>query len=411
LERNVIVDPPGRGSLTDNTELIAAAADDFGHLVHRVPALVALPASASDVAGLVRHARSVGLGIVPRGAGHSVYGQAQSDGGIVCDLTRLDAVTVEPEKALVSACAGARWSAVLDAALARGLTPPVLPDYLELSIGGTLSVGGIGVPAIGMGRSWTRSGGSNSSQRMARFACARSSAARMGSTGRWERGSGGIITEAVLPVVSAPERVRVYEIPCGSVGELMAMQMKAVDRADYMEGQIVLGEGGKWQFIAELGIYARGGDSDNDADLDALAVGEVVSYRDFCYRMTPGVRMLAATGDWYRPHPWFSAFLSAGAVEDYVNGVLEEAIAETVGPVPSLLYPVRRGSVPVPGLETPGGDEDLFFAFSILRTTATDENRDAALQSNADLTQAAAAVGGTIYKISAVLAGSWCRRF
>ena len=40
--------------------------------------------------------------------------------------------------------AGATWRAVLGATLARGLTPPVLTNYLGLSVGGTLAVGGIG---------------------------------------------------------------------------------------------------------------------------------------------------------------------------------------------------------------------------------------------------------------------------
>jgi FAD/FMN-containing dehydrogenase len=40
--------------------------------------------------------------------------------------------------------AGATWSDVRRATLAQGKTPPVLTDYLELSVGGTLNVGGIG---------------------------------------------------------------------------------------------------------------------------------------------------------------------------------------------------------------------------------------------------------------------------
>jgi FAD/FMN-containing dehydrogenase len=41
--------------------------------------------------------------------------------------------------------AGARWSEVLRATLAQGKTPPVLTGYLELSVGGTLIAGGVGV--------------------------------------------------------------------------------------------------------------------------------------------------------------------------------------------------------------------------------------------------------------------------
>ena len=44
----------------------------------------------------------------------------------------------------VHECGGTRWRAVLAAAARKGLTPPVLTDYLDLSVGGTLSAGGIG---------------------------------------------------------------------------------------------------------------------------------------------------------------------------------------------------------------------------------------------------------------------------
>jgi cytokinin dehydrogenase len=46
--------------------------------------------------------------------------------------------------AIPLAGAGATWSGVLAATLPFGLTPPVLADYLRLSVGGTLTVGGVG---------------------------------------------------------------------------------------------------------------------------------------------------------------------------------------------------------------------------------------------------------------------------
>ena len=48
------------------------------------------------------------------------------------------------DTSLRSVEAGATWSKVLSATLPRGLTPPVLTNYLELSVGGALAVGGIG---------------------------------------------------------------------------------------------------------------------------------------------------------------------------------------------------------------------------------------------------------------------------
>jgi cytokinin dehydrogenase len=80
--------------LAASLEAVTGAADDFGHMIHKVPAMVACPRDAGEVARVTRYAKAEGLLVVPRGAGHSVYGQAQTDGGIVCDTGRLDSVAV-----------------------------------------------------------------------------------------------------------------------------------------------------------------------------------------------------------------------------------------------------------------------------------------------------------------------------
>jgi FAD/FMN-containing dehydrogenase len=210
-------------------------------------------------------------------------------------------------------------------------------------------------------------------------------------------GAGGIITRARLPLVPAPRRIRACRVPCPDAGALMAAQLALVreGRFGYVEGQITLAVGGGWDFAAEIAAYA------DEVTLPPGAVDvEEVSYRDFCHRMVPGVRLLAATGDWYRPHPWFSAFLPAATAEGFVNAALAGLRAATVGPLPMLLYPMRRGRAPAPGLVTPG--DEPFFAFTILRTTEGGDALAEALAGNGRLAAAAAAAGGAVYPISAL---------
>ena len=47
--------------------------------------------------------------------------------------------------------AGVRWIELLQATVPQGKSPPTLTDFIELSIGGTLSVGGIGGQAFRWG--------------------------------------------------------------------------------------------------------------------------------------------------------------------------------------------------------------------------------------------------------------------
>src|SRR5918993_5439743 len=134
--------PPLDGTLTTDPASLAAAADDFGHLIHRTPLAVLRPGSAEDVAKLVRFARAHGIRVAGRGKGHTAFGQSQAEAGVVIDMTTLNQIhSVGPDAAVVDA--GVVWRDLLLATIPAGLTPPVLTDYTRLTVAGTLSVGGI----------------------------------------------------------------------------------------------------------------------------------------------------------------------------------------------------------------------------------------------------------------------------
>src|SRR5215211_5385811 len=128
----------------------AAAADDFGHLIHRQPLAVLKPGSVNDVEKLVWFARRNNIKVAARGQGHSTQGQAQVEAGVVVDMSTLATVhEINPTNALVDG--GTRWLDLLTQSIPQGLTPPTLVDFLELTVGGTLSLGGIGSQAFRFG--------------------------------------------------------------------------------------------------------------------------------------------------------------------------------------------------------------------------------------------------------------------
>jgi cytokinin dehydrogenase len=137
-----------------------SAAHDFGAVVSDAPVAVMQPGSPADIARLLSALSSAGpdrrpkAAVAARGAGHSLHGQAQARGGIVVEtraLPRLVEVVRRGDgdgdgdggAAYADVGAGALWVEVLEECLRAGLAPRSWTDYLYLTVGGTLSNGGI----------------------------------------------------------------------------------------------------------------------------------------------------------------------------------------------------------------------------------------------------------------------------
>lgn len=68
--------PSFDGSLLTDGASLAAAADDFGHMIHRQPSAVLKPGSVNDVIEMVRFARRNRIKVSARGQSHSTQAQA-----------------------------------------------------------------------------------------------------------------------------------------------------------------------------------------------------------------------------------------------------------------------------------------------------------------------------------------------
>ena len=132
------------GQLLTDSATLNAFAQDYGQIVHEQPLAVLRPGSVRDIQRMVRFARRYGIRVVARGQGHQPFGQAQVQGGIAIDMSSLQSVRSVSADA-IDVDAGAQWRSVLTNALPYGVAPPVLTSYLGLTVGGTLSIGGIGV--------------------------------------------------------------------------------------------------------------------------------------------------------------------------------------------------------------------------------------------------------------------------
>ena len=112
--------------------------------IDRYPAVVVRPAGPADVATALGYAREAGLDVSVRGGGHNYGGAAVVDGGLVIDLSPLDAISVDPDSRTVRCGGGTTWAQLDAATQEHGLAVP----------GGTISHTGVGGLTLGGGFGW-----------------------------------------------------------------------------------------------------------------------------------------------------------------------------------------------------------------------------------------------------------------
>ncbi|XP_057469506.1 cytokinin dehydrogenase 5 [Actinidia eriantha] len=406
------------GQLSVDPADVESASLDFGGVSRVEPMAVLHPASAEDVARLVRSAyeSARGFTVSARGHGHSINGQAQTANGVVVQMSgRLGSRNPEKPRVLekmryVDAWGGELWIDVLRSTLEYGLAPKSWTDYLYLSVGGTLSNAGISGQAFhhgpqisnvyeldvvtGKGELLTCSQKQNSELFHA----------VLGGLGQF-----GIITRARIALEPAPQRVRWIRVLYSNFTTFTHDQEYLISlhgqhssqKFDYVEGFVIVDEGliNNWRSsffsprnpvkIASLGAsggvlycleitknYHESAADTIDQEVEALmqklnfipatVFTTDLPYVDFLDRVHKAELKLRSKGLWEVPHPWLNLFVPKSRIDDFDKGVFKGILEnKTSGPI--LIYPMNknkwdeRSSVVVP-------DEEVFYLVALLRS-------------------------------------------
>jgi cytokinin dehydrogenase len=404
--------PPVGGEANPGPNLIRLASGDFGHILRKPPRAVLKPSSAAEIAAAIGQARRQGLKVAPRGQGHSTYGRALAEDGLGIDMNALIAIhDIQQDRMIVDA--GATWRAVLDASLAHGLTPPVLPNHLDLSVGGTLAVGGIG--------GTTSHHGMQTDQVLdlsvvtgdgRELTCSATAHADLFDAVRAGLGQCGVIVRTTLRLIRAPERARRYQLFYPSLGSLTADQRALLTerRFDHLQGAFLPAAADGWRFQLEaIRFYGDDGAPEDAALLSGLsddrgaAVIADLTYAESQSAFAEVERVLRSNGQWFNPHPWWFTFLPGSNAEQVAGQILDELTREDVGQFGRLIYyPMFTGAVRTPLIRLP--DEEIVFPFNIIRMlpSADTTKVERLIAANRSLYERVRAAGAVQYPVGAV---------
>jgi hypothetical protein len=392
--------------------------EDFGRLVRHQPRSVLRPGSPEDVARIVAYARRSGLTVAMNGQGgrdgqresHSLHGQALVDGGIAVDAKALDTIhRIDDGRAEVDA--GVRWSALVRAAYETGQLPPVVNDFPYLSVGGTLSIGGMGATSHLYG---SQSDNVEELQVVTGqgelVTCSLTRNRDLFDGVLAGAGQYGLIVRAVVRLVPARTTVRMVKVLYDDREEYLqdAVAVMESGLVDDLNGAVIpTGEG--WGYGLILAMYhTPPAATPERALLDGLSAGARVDerqempYLDWLFRLDALWDQLRSTGHWGQAKPRFTVFVAADRASELADAVLAELSPDDLGAGSVRLSPVDTGAIKQPMFVLPSRTGSAF-ELSIGRFPAPDHpDAPGLLAQNRRIYDRAVALGAKRYLYGAI---------
>jgi cytokinin dehydrogenase len=374
------------GQVLDDQASLDGRSGDFGRMIVRRPGVVVRPATTADVVAVIRYARRHSVPVATRGEAHSQTGQSTVSGGILLDLTSLDRIRSIDAKAGAADCeGGVRWEALVPQTLAQGLIPPVLTNNLGVTVGGTLSVAGLGAASFRHGAQ-----GDNVGEIEAVIGtgdlvvCSPAQEPEVWNAVRSGLGQFGVITRARLTLRRCLPKTRTYFLLYDDLGALMRDARLAVeqDRFDFLESWCApCPQGFRWAGQVKESFAAwffplhttvefdPTSPPDDAARLAGLSPYRRVHTEDqdswhFANRLEPLFQIWKRMGYWAAAHPWMETILPWDAAGMFVPQALANLPPAALGGGHVLLFPCRGDVSSIPLFMTP--PTKLVMGFGIL---------------------------------------------
>ncbi|KAJ8542151.1 hypothetical protein K7X08_017017 [Anisodus acutangulus] len=408
----VLKDLDIEGSIDYGTNATVLAAKDFGGMYAVKPLAVIRPAGADDVARVIRQAlHSPTLTVAARGNGHSINGQAMAHNGLVIDMKSMgdnNRIDVNVTSMYADVGGGALWADVLKrCVLGYGLAPKSWTDYLDLTVGGTLSNAGVSGQAFRYGpQTSTVTELEVVTGNGERTVCSNSQNSELFFSVLGGLGQFGIITRARVLLQPAPDMVRWIRVVYSEFDEFTRdaeLLIMSQESFNYVEGFVLANSDdpvngwpsvpldsnqtfdptqlpkhtGPVLYCLEVALHYSNHDDPSTVNkmvekllgrlryIEHLRFEIDLSYMNFLLRVKHVEQAARASGIWDTPHPWLNMFVSKRDIAAF-NRIMFQKILKNGVNGPMLTYPLlrskwdNRSSVALP-------QGEIFYLVALLR--------------------------------------------
>ncbi|MCE0481033.1 Cytokinin dehydrogenase 7 [Datura stramonium] len=400
------------GSIDYGPAATGLAGKDFGGMYAVKPLAVIRPAGADDVARVIRYVlQSPTLTVAARGNGHSINGQAMAHNGLIIDMKSMgdnNRIDVNVTSMYADVGGGALWADVLKRCVSDyGLAPKSWTDYLDLTVGGTLSNAGVSGQAFRYGpQTSTVTELEVVTGNGEKTVCSNSQNSELFFSVLGGLGQFGIITRARVLLQPAPDMVRWIRVVYSEFdeftrdAELLVMSQESFN---YVEGFVFVNSSnpvngwpsvpldsnqsfdpthlpksaGPVLYCLEVALHYSNHDKPSTVNtvvekllgklkfIENLRFEIDLNYMNFLLRVKHVEQAARATGIWDAPHPWLNMFVSKRDMSAFNRIVFQNILKDGVnGPI--LTYPLlhskwdNRSSVVLP-------QGEIFYLVALLR--------------------------------------------
>lgn len=356
---------------------------DYGRMIRRTPGAVVQPKSGEDLSRVVTFARRHRIPVATRGEAHTQSGQALTEGGILVDLTSLNKIeALDAGGPSVTCGAGVRWMDLVASVMTQGFIPPVLTNNLGVTVGGTLSVAGLGIASYRYGAQ-----GDNALELEVvtgtgdQVVCSADQNPELFDAVRSGLGQFGIITRAKLKLRTCLPMTRTYFLLYDDIATLMkdAEAVMGSDQYHYLESWCVPCPQGfrkvegsfqpfaEWFFPLHVTIeFDPASPPDDEKALSGLNfyrkshIGDR-TLAEFSNRLEPLFVLWRRSGYWANTHPWMETILPWNTAAGYINQVLANLPPSVLGGGHVLLWPCKGNTSKVPLFMAPATENVMGF--------------------------------------------------